>query len=129
MIDEIKKKTFSRTQAGMCVCYGVLFIFSSLSMLYDPKLLLFFFVSFSIKDYLNFVINFCGCALQSTCLLCISPSFWVLPHLNTGRTTFFSRFQAFCSFFTFFSDFMPEINKKRLKMNKKLCFCLLLKAG
>ena len=30
---------------------------------------------------------------------------------------FFSRFQTFCSFFTFFSDFSSEINKKRLKMN------------
>ena len=27
-------------------------------------------------------------------------------------------FKLFCSFFTFFSDFTPDINKKRLKMNK-----------
>ena len=37
--------------------------------------------------------------------------------------------KLFCSCFTFFSDYTPEINKKRLKMNKKTCFCLLLKAG
>ena len=31
---------------------------------------------------------------------------------------FFSRFQAFCSSSTFFSDFTAEINKKRLKLNR-----------
>ena len=35
----------------------------------------------------------------------------------------------FRPFLAFFSDFTPEINKKRLKMNKKTWFCLLLKAG
>ena len=38
-------------------------------------------------------------------------------------------YKLFCSFITFFSNFTPEINKKGLKMNKKTCFCLLLKAG
>ena len=39
-------------------------------------------------------------------------------------------FNLFCSFQTFFSDFTAEINKKRLKMNKKKMFvCLLLKSG
>ena len=31
-------------------------------------------------------------------------------------------FNLFCSFQTFFSDFMAEINKKRLKKNKKMVF-------
>ena len=45
---------------------------------------------------------------------------------------FFSRFQPFCSFQTFFSDFTPEINTVGLKMSKLkvfFMFCLLLKAG
>ena len=40
--------------------------------------------------------------------------------------------QVLCISTSFFSDFTAEINKKRLKMNKKTCFfgfCLLLKAG
>ena len=37
-------------------------------------------------------------------------------------------FKLFCSFYTFFSDFTPEINKKRLKINKNKVF-FLLKAG
>ena len=55
--------------------------------------------------------------------------------LGAARTqklveTFFQPFfNLFCSFQSFFSDFMAEINKKRLKMNKKTWFCLLLKAG
>ena len=35
--------------------------------------------------------------------------------------TFFPPFfNLFCSFKTYFSDFMPEINKKRLKISKKI---------
>ena len=45
------------------------------------------------------------------------------------KLLFFSHFQVFLFIFIFFSDFMPEINQKHLKMNKKMCFCLLLKAG
>ena len=33
---------------------------------------------------------------------------------------FFAIFILFCLFSTFFSDFTPEIKKKRLKMNKKM---------
>ena len=48
------------------------------------------------------------------------------------KILFWVFFNLFCSFFTFFSDFKSEINKKHLKMNEKQCsfnFCLLLKAG
>ena len=37
------------------------------------------------------------------------------------KLLFSAVFNLFCSFQTFFSDFMPEINKKRLKKNKKKC--------
>ena len=53
-------------------------------------------------------------------LLCISTSFWVLHAPKSWSNYFFSYiFNLFCSFQTFFSDFTPEINKKRLKKNKK----------
>ena len=63
-------------------------------------------------------------------MLCISTSFWVLRALKSWSKPFFSVvFPPFCSFQSFFSDFTAEITKKRLKMNKKMWFCLLLKAG
>ena len=58
--------------------------------------------------------------------MCISTSFWVLRAPKSWSNYFFSAvFNLFCSFQTFFSDFIDEINKKRLKMNKKNCtkFC------
>ena len=64
------------------------------------------------------------------CLLCISTSFWVLRAPKSWLNYFFSAIlNLFCTFQTFFSDFTAEINEKRLKKNKKMCFCLLLKAG
>ena len=60
------------------------------------------------------------------------PAFRCYAHPKAGGKFYFSRFQPFCSIQTFFSDFMSEINKNRLKMNKKsffVIFCLLLKAG
>ena len=63
-------------------------------------------------------------------VLCILISFWVLRAPKSWSKPFFRPlFNLFCSFQSFFSDFMAEITKKRLKMNKKTWFCLLLKAG
>ena len=63
-------------------------------------------------------------------VLCISTSFWVLHAPKSWSKHFFQPFfNLFCSFQSFFSDFTAEINKKHLKMNKKIWFCLLLKAG
>ena len=50
------------------------------------------------------------------------PAFGFCAHAKAGQTTFFIRFQPFCSFQTFFSDVTPEINKKRLKKKKKISF-------
>ena len=38
--------------------------------------------------------------------------------LDKMQCVFSAVFNFFCSFQTFFSDFMAEINEKRLKMNK-----------
>ena len=53
-------------------------------------------------------------------VLCISTSFRVLRAPKSLLKYFFSAgFNLFCSLQTFFSDFTPEINKKRWKKNKK----------
>ena len=70
---------------------------------------------------------FCLYSLQSKfsfatrqLLLCILTSFWVLRAPKSWSNYFFSAvFNLFCSFQTFFSDFTPEINKKRLKKEQK----------
>ena len=54
-------------------------------------------------------------------LLCISTSFQVLSALEGWSNYFFSAvFNLVFSFETFFSDFLPKINKKCLKEEKKL---------
>ena len=56
-------------------------------------------------------------------MLCISASFWVLRAPKSWSNYFFSAvFNLFCSCQSFFSDLTAEINKKRLKMNKKRGF-------
>ena len=51
------------------------------------------------------------------------PTFVCCTHPKAGWTTFFQPFSTFfCSFQTFFSDLTTEINKKRLKKNKKTVF-------
>ena len=63
-------------------------------------------------------------------MLCILTSFWVLRAPKNRSKHFFQPFfNLFCLFPSFFSDITAEINKKRLKINKKMWFCLLLKAG
>ena len=56
------------------------------------------------------------------CVLCISTSFWVLRTPECWSKRFFTFFKLFCSFLTFMSDFLPEIKKKHLKINKKKYF-------
>ena len=54
-------------------------------------------------------------------LLCILTSFRVLRATESWSNYFFSAvFKLFCSFFTFFSDFTYEINKKCPKINNKI---------
>ena len=62
--------------------------------------------------------------------LCISTSFWVLRAAKSWSKPFYSRFLTFFVHFKAFSV-ISRLNsyKKRLKMNKKTCLCLLLKAG
>ena len=63
-------------------------------------------------------------------MLCILTSLWVLHPPKSWSKPFFQQFfNLFCYFQSFFSDFTAEITKKRLKMNKKMWFCLLIKAG
>ena len=57
------------------------------------------------------------------------PAFGCCNHPEAGRNLFLPFFNLFCSFQSFFGDFTTEITKKCLKMNKKTCFCVLLKAG
>ena len=66
-----------------------------------------------------------------SCLSCCVfwPAFGSCAHPKTGQTTFFQPFSSFfVNFKPFFSYFTAEINKNRLKMNKKSDICLLLKA-
>ena len=48
---------------------------------------------------------------------------------GAARNLFQPFFNLFCSFQSFLSNFKAEFTKKRRKINKKTCFCLLLKAG
>ena len=60
--------------------------------------------------------------LPSSYLLCISTSFWVLRAPKSRYSTFFVHFKSFLVISRLKS-------LKRLKMNKKKWFCLLLKFG
>ena len=58
-------------------------------------------------------------SIRSICCV-FRPAFRCCTHLKAGRNLFFQPFSSFfCSIFTFFSDFTPEINKNGPKMNKK----------
>ena len=61
----------------------------------------------------------------STILVCVVYFDQLLGAVSTQKLVkllFPALFNLFCSFQTFFSDFTDEINKKRLKKNKKMVF-------
>ena len=80
----------------------------------DEKLFTFYFFNFNF-NILLFQSKYNLQLRTNGLLLCISTSFCVLHTPESWLKPFFQPFfNRFCSFPSFFSDFTPEINKKRL---------------
>ena len=95
----------------------------------DPKIFMFMFKVVDRQFWIK-LLQIVFVTRTKTFWCVFQTAFGCCAHPKAGQNIFFQLFfNLFCSFQSFYSDFTAEITEKRLKMNKKMWFCLLLKAG